>query len=266
MREFHTDISMVGGAKVTGLPTPSGSSDAVPKSYVDGAIEAIAWKDNVRAASTANVTVSGPGTSIDGVTLAASDRVLLKSQTTASENGIYIFTGSGTPMTRAADASTFDELESAVVGVDEGTTNAGTWWRQTAVNGTIGSTSIAWSSFMSGAPAASESAAGIAEIATQTETDTGTDDLRIVTPAKLKASKHFAKPFEATFGDGSATSFNFDHNFNTRSVVVECFKNSGNYDTVIPDVTRPSANRVTLTFASAPASNAMNVVIMGKQN
>lgn len=265
-REFHVDIALVGGRTVTGVPNPTASDHVANKAYVDGAIENISWKDAVRAASTGNVTLSGPGAAIDGVTLTSGDRVLLKNQTTGSENGIYIFTGAATPLTRAPDATTFAELEAAVVGVEEGTTQNGTWWRQSAVNGVIDTDTVSWGTFMSGAPSASESTAGIAEVATQTEVDAGSDDARFVTPAKLRAAKGtFTKPFAQTIGDGSTLSFNIDHNLNTRDVHVAVYKMSGNYDEIMVDVQRPTVNRVTVVFGTgnAPATNGVRVVVIG---
>lgn len=265
-KEFFVDINMNGGRTVTGVPTPVASTDVANKAYVDGAIESLAWKDSVRAASTGNLTLTGPGATIDGVTMVANDRFLAKDQTTPNQNGIYIWTGSATPATRAPDANTFEELENAVVGVEEGTTQALTWWRQSAVNGTIGVTAVAFGSFMSGAPDASESTKGIAEIATQTEADTGTDDLRIMTPLKTRNLKNaFNRTAVATVGDGSALSFNVDHNFNTRDVIVTVYRLSGNYDDIMVDIQRPTLNRVTVVFGTgnAPASNAVRIVVQG---
>jgi hypothetical protein len=258
---FLTDIDMNGAGKVVNLADPASAQDAATKAYVDSAVEGLAWKDSVRAASTASLTLSGPGASIDGVTLSNGDRVLVKNQSTGSENGLYIFNGSGSAMTRTVDMSTAAEVEQAVVTVEEGTTNAGTTWRQTAVNVTLGTTALAWTSFGTAAGAATETTAGVVELATQSETDTGTDDARAVTPLKLKNYPGAKLPFAQTIGDASATAFNIDHNFNTRDVVVAVFKNSGNYDDVLADVTRPTVNRVTVTFASAPASNAYRVVV-----
>lgn len=261
-RQQLSDLDFNNQAKPINLPAPTAAGDAATKGYVDSAIEGLAWKDNVRVASVANVTISGPGASINGIAMVANDRVLLKDQTAPAENGIYIWNGAAVPMTRALDASTFDELEQAVVTVDEGT-SAGATFRQSAVNGTLGTTAVTWGAFGTAAASATETVAGVAEIATQAEVDAGTDDQRFVTPAKLKSSKFFAKTFAQTVGDGSATSFNIDHNFNTRDVVVEIYRNSGNFDTVMADVTRPSLNRVTVAFASAPAASAFRVVVTG---
>lgn len=261
-KQVLTDFDFNNAARIVNLPDPTLAQHPATKAYVDSAVEGLAWKDSVRVASTANLTITGPGATIDGVTMSANDRVLLKDQTTASQNGLYIWNGAAVSMTRAADANTFAELEQAVVTVEEGT-SAGASFRQTAVNGTIDSTSVTWTSFGTSAAAATETTAGVLEIATQSETDAGTDDLRAITALKLNNWSGRKRKATATFGDGSATSFNIDHNFNTRDVQVEVYRNSGNYDSVLCDVTRPSVNRVTLTFAAAPAASAFNVVVLG---
>ena len=261
-KQVLSDFDFNNAARIVNLPDPTLAQHPATKAYVDSAVEGLAWKDSVRVASTANLTITGPGATIDGVTMSANDRVLLKDQTAASQNGLYIWNGAAVSMTRAADANTFAELEQAVVTVEEGT-SAGASFRQTAVNGTIDSTSVTWTSFGTSAAAATETTAGVLEIATQSETDTGTDDLRAITALKLNNWSGRKRKAIATFGDGSATSFNIDHNFNTREVQVEVYRNSGNYDSVLCDVTRPSVNRVTLTFAAAPAASAFNVVVLG---
>lgn len=258
-----SDLDMGGAARLLNLPDPTLAQHAATKAYVDSAVEGLAWKDSVLVASTVNINLAAPGATIDGVVMTINDRFLAKDQTTQSQNGIYVYNGSATSATRAADASTFPELEQAVITVEEGTSNAGTTWRQTQVNGTIDTDNVLFTAFGTSAGSATETAAGIAEIATQVETDTGSDDARIVTPLKLANWSERKRKAIATIGDGSATSFNLDHNFATRDVTVEVYKNSGNFDTVLVDVARPSTNRVTLTFAVAPASNSFNVVVIG---
>lgn len=256
------DIDMGSAARVLNLPDPTLAQHAATKAYVDSAVEGLAWKDSCRVATAANLTLSGPGATIDGITMVANDRVLVKNQTTTSQNGIYIWNGAAVAMTRSVDANTALELEQAVVTVEEGT-SAGATFRQTSVNFTLDSGAVAWTNFGTAAGSASESSAGVVEIATQVEADAGTDDLRAITPLKMANWSGRKLKFSALIGDGSATSFNVDHNFNTRDVIVEVYRNSGNYDTVICDVTRPTVNRVTLTFAVAPAASAFDVVIMG---
>lgn len=253
------DFNNVAG--IHNLPDGVSAQDPATVAQLNSAIEGVAWKDSVRVSTQGNLSISSPGSTIDGITMVANDRVLVRAQTTASENGIYIWNGAAVAMTRALDASTFAELEQAVTTVEEGT-NAGTSYRQTAVNGTLGSSSVSWTTFGTAAGAASETSQGIAEIATQAETDAGTDDARIVTPLKLATSVWAAKKFAANIGDGSATSYTVTHNLNTKDVRVEVYRNSGNFDTVLVEVQRGSVNAVTIVFDSAPASNAYRVLVL----
>jgi hypothetical protein len=257
----HTDLDFTGGAKLTGLPQSAANGQAVVHEQLQAAIEGVAWKDSVRVSTQGNLNLASPGATIDGITMAANDRFLARSQTTQSQNGIYIWNGAATPATRAADASTFAELEAAVVTVEEGT-DAGAGFRQTQVNGTIDTNNVVWASFGTSVPAASETTAGVAELATQAETNTGTDDLRIVTPLKLASSNFAKKKFSQAFGDGSATQYDITHNLNTLDVIVSV-RVAATDKEIICDITRTSVNVVRLNLASAPASNAMEVTIIG---
>ena len=261
-RKFFTDLDLQSVSKVINVPTPTAAGDAVPKSYVDSAVEGLAWKDSARVGTQSNINLASPGATIDGVTMASQDRVLVRNQSTQSQNGIYVWNGASTAMTRSLDASTFAELEQAIITVEEGT-DAGTTWRQTQINGTIDVSNVIFSSFAAAAPAASETTAGIAELATQAEVDAGTDDLRIVTPLKLATWSGRLRKVSTSVGDGSATSYVVTHNLNTRDVIIRVFPNSGQYDDVEVDVQRTSTTTATLVFATAPASNAYRVVVLG---
>lgn len=108
---------------------------------------------------------------------------------------------------------------------------------------------------------ATETTLGLAEIATQTEVNTGTDDLRIVTPLKLKTYLDAAVGgYAANVGNASATSFALTHNLGTRDVIVAIYDNA-TYEEVLADVVVTSTTVVTVAFAIAPSSNAYRVVI-----
>jgi hypothetical protein len=261
-RRFFTDIDMQSASKITNLPDATQDGDAVRFSQLKAAVEGLAWKDSCRVSTQATLNLASPGGAIDGVTMATQDRVLVRSQTAGAENGIYIWNGAAVAMTRALDADSFPELEQAVVSIEEGS-STGSTFRQTAVNGTLGTTTVTWATFGTSAPAASETTSGIAELATQAEVDAGTDDLRIVTPLKLATWSGRIKKFPQNIGDGSQTTYTVTHNLNTRDVVVRVFPNSGQYDDVEVDVQRTSVNAVALVFASAPAANAYRVVVIG---
>ena len=261
-RKFFTDIDMQSASKITNLPAATQPGDAVRFSQLNAAIEGLAWKDSCRVATQANLSIATPGATIDGVTMASQDRVLVRANTAGAENGIYVWNGAAVALTRSLDADNFDELEQAVVSIEEGA-STGTTYRQTAVNGIIGTTAVAWTVFGTSAPAASENTSGIAELATQAETDAGTDDLRIVTPLKLTNWSGRIKKFSQNIGDGSALTYTVTHSLNTRDVIVRVFPNSGQFDDVEVDVQRTSVNAVALVFATAPATNAYRVVVIG---
>lgn len=261
--KISADLVLELGARILGLTAATQSDQPVTLAQMNAAVEGLAWKDAVRVRTTANVNLASPGASLDGVAMAANDRFFAASQTAPADIGIYIWNGAATPATRAPDASTWDELVAAVIPVAEGT-SAGTQWRNTnAPGGTLGTTGVTFTSFGTSAAPASETTAGIAEVATQAEVDAGTDNTRMVSPQGLAGHSNRKRKHVAQIGDGAATAYTLTHNFNTRDVIVEVYRNSGNYDTVLPDITRPSVNGVTITFATAPAANAYNVVIIG---
>ena len=103
------------------------SDSLVSKEYVDAVKQSLDIKDSVRVASTANIDIANDlenGDTLDGVTLATGDRVLLKNQSTASENGIYVVVASGAA-SRSEDANASADVTSGMfVWVEEGTANA----------------------------------------------------------------------------------------------------------------------------------------------
>jgi len=120
----------IGSRRVTDVSTPVGVNDAATKGYVDSIAQGIDWKQSVRVATTAAGTLATAyenGDMVDDITLATGDRILLKNQTPASENGIYTVNVSGAP-TRALDLDTGTSAASAAVFVEEGTANADSGW------------------------------------------------------------------------------------------------------------------------------------------
>jgi hypothetical protein len=261
-KQVLTDLDFASAARITNLPDPVAAQQAATKAYVDSVVEGQSFKDSARVATQGNISLASPGATIDGVTMAVNDRVLVRAQTSQPENGIYIWNGAAVPMTRALDASTAAELEQAVISVEEGS-SANASFRQTTPNFTLGSGNVVWISFGTAAPAATETTAGIVEIATQAETDAGTDDARLVTPAKLANWSGRLRKVSQTFGDGAATQYTITHSLNTEDVHVEVYRTSGNKDSILCDVDRTSVNAIRLTFASAPALNAFRAVVIG---
>ncbi len=124
---------------------PVGGNDVVNKTYLDYFAAGLSWKQPVLCATTANITLTGLQT-LDGVTVVAGDRVLVKNQSTASQNGIYL--ASATAWSRAPDADTWNELISAITFIETGSTLTGSAWYCTAQpGGTLGTTAVNWSNF-----------------------------------------------------------------------------------------------------------------------
>ena len=141
----------VSSARITSVATPTGGTDAANKNYVDAQLQGLDVKNSVRVATTANGTLSSAfanGQTVDGITLATNDRILIKDQSTGSENGIYTVNASGAP-TRATD---FD-ADSEVTGgtfffVEEGTVNADNGFVMTNDGSvTVGTTALVFTQF-----------------------------------------------------------------------------------------------------------------------
>ena len=118
------NVSISGGS-VTGLGDPSSTSDAATKNYVDQAVAGLRTRVIAEAATTANVNLTNgleAGDSIDGVTLVAGDRVLVKDQTDATENGLYLAVSSGAA-SRDPEHDTIAELSGQMIVVNQGTAN-----------------------------------------------------------------------------------------------------------------------------------------------
>ena len=125
--------------------TPSGSNDIVNKAYVDFIAAGLTWKQAVRVATTVNLASLSGLLTIDTITVTSGERVLVKNQSTASQNGIY--TASASAWSRASDADTWDEYVGAITFVESGGQAGSAWYSSAQPGGTLGVTAINWSNF-----------------------------------------------------------------------------------------------------------------------
>lgn len=248
--------------KIVNLASPSAASDAVNKSYVDNVAAGLQWKPSVRAATTANGTLAtaySNGQVIDGVTLATNDRILIKNQSSGSENGIYVVNASGAP-TRATDADGAGELvANATVFVSEGTVQADQAFTCTT-NGTItvGSTSTVWAQFGGGQ---TYSAGNGLTVATNTFAVSAGTGITVGASVAIDSSVVVRK-FSQNIGDGTSTAITVTHNLGTRDVHVALY-DASTFAVVYADVVNTTTNTITVTFATAPTSSAYRVVVFG---
>lgn len=138
-------------ASITSTPTSLagyGITDAYTKTQVDSLVTGLEFKQSVRVATTANITLSGTQT-VDGVAVVAGDRVLVKNQTTASENGIYMVASGSWARSDDADNTPGSEVTTGMFTfVDSGTVNANSGWvLLTAGTISLGTTALTFSQF-----------------------------------------------------------------------------------------------------------------------
>ena len=136
----------ISGGSITGLGTPSNNTDAATKVYVDGLVTGLKTRIICRVATTANITTATDlqaGDTIDGVTLAEGNRVLVKNQSNATQNGIYLTAASGQNAARDPEFDTVAELAGQMVITQEGSAGADKFFLCTTDNsGSIGSVNI----------------------------------------------------------------------------------------------------------------------------
>lgn len=280
--------------KIVNLADPTANTDAVNKQYVDNVAAGLNWKQNVRAASTANVTISSPGTTLDGVTLTANDRVLLKDQSSAAENGIYVWTASGSALTRATDADTAAEIKNAAVRISEGSVNADKMYQMITDGAiTLGTTGLSWTIFGGGtsysadgqgielssttfsieldgstlaksasglrvgsgaAGAGLVESTGVLAVGAGTGITVAADTVSVDTSV---VARKFAADCVATTNPQT-----FTHSLGTKDVVVEVRRNSDDV-LVEADVTAASTNTVSVNFGGAPTAAQYRVVVIG---
>lgn len=258
--------------KIINLADPTNPQDASTKAYVDATINGMDWKASVRAATTAAGTLASSfanGQTIDGVTLATGNRILVKDQAAGAENGIYTVNASGAP-TRATDADASAEVTAGmVVPVEEGTANGDKAFILTT-NGaiTLGTTAIAFTQLPGSAGGSfyqtvQNAGSGLTQRATLNASTglTATDnsgssrtDLTIDTAVVVRK-------YAADIGDGSTTAITVTHNLGTKDVTVSVWDNTTPFNEILPDVGHTTTNTLTITFAVAPTSAQYRVVV-----
>jgi hypothetical protein len=149
------DLDIAGVNIINSGNVTSGSSGSTlaTKGYVDSVAQGLDIKSSCLVASTADINLSAPGSGfIDGINpttfTSGTTRILVKDQSLSQQNGIYIWNGTASAMTRSLDANTWDELVGAFTFIETGSTNADSGWVCTAdAGGTLGTTPVPFVKF-----------------------------------------------------------------------------------------------------------------------
>lgn len=251
-------VSM-GSQVLSNVATPSAGTDAANKNYVDAAVNGFDWKASVRAATTANITLSGTQT-IDGVAVVANDRVLVKNQTTASANGIYVVAAGA--WSRSADADSSAEVTPGMATfVEEGTANGNQQWVLTTdAPVALGTTSLTFAQV--GASGSAPTAGnGLTLVSNTYDVGQGTG-ITVAADSVGIDTAVVARKFTALVGNGSATSIAVNHALGNQWVTVQVVE-VATLAVVLCDVVLTDANNATVTFGTAPATNAYRVIVVG---
>lgn len=243
----------------------SSPTDLVTLQQLQASQRGLDWKPSVRAATTTNITLSAPQT-VDGVALIAGNEVLVKNQTTASENGIYVVAAGA--WTRRTDADSDEEVTSGLtVTVTEGTTkgtgtsqaNPVAWTLSTADPIVLDTTALTF--VVAGGGSTIYSAGdGLNLVGSTFNVVPGNGILADGTSTRVDPTVVVRK-FSTNIGNGSLTTFTTAHGLGTADVTV-AVKQVSNGEHVYPDITSDATN-VVLTFATAPASNAYRLIVHG---
>jgi len=244
--------------KITNLADPTGDADAANKGYVDGVAQGLKVKDSVVATTTANGTLSSAfanGESIDGVTLQTGDRILIKDQTTASQNGIYNVNASGAP-SRTTDMATGSNAAGAFVFVEQGTVNAENGFTCTSDTGSavVGTNNLTFAQFSGAGQIIAGD--GIAKSGNTLSADLKTNGGLVIESAKI-AVKLDATSITGTLalGDGGTGA--------TSATAALTNLGFSNYAKTLIDDADAAAARTTLGLGTMATQNANNVAITG---
>lgn len=244
---------------------PTNPQDSATKNYVDvtiaSATAGITYKAPVRVATTANITLSGTQT-IDSVSVTAGQRVLVKNQSTAANNGIYLCAAGA--WTRTTDADSAAELEGGViVPVDEGTANANTMWMLASDITTLGTDAMSWVQFGTGT--VYTASLGVQLVGSDIRANLGaglTLSGNTIVPDYTGSNVLKRKIATGVVGTSGA-DITITHSFalaNKEDVIVQVWE-SGVLTQV--GVTAVDVNSLTLSFAVTPTSNQYRYSMIG---
>lgn len=252
-----------GSQVISNVAAPSAGTDAANKTYVDGVAQGLDFKASVRVATTAAGTLASSFENtdvIDGITLATGDRILIKNQAAAAENGIYTVNASGAP-TRSTDSDASGELSGgSLVYVESGTTQGTTQWvvaSTTATPWVPGSSGSTWSQFSG----ASTATAGAGLTATGNVFAVGAGTGITVAADSVAVDTTTVARWLVLTTTGGATSEVLTHSLGNQYPLIQVASGSTPWDVQDLDIEKTSTTTLTLrATANLPAGLKVTVI------
>ncbi|MBV9805218.1 MAG: hypothetical protein JO130_18615 [Solirubrobacterales bacterium] len=252
--DYNLDFSA--GGRAINLPAPSNPGDAVTKAYADAISAGLQVKGAVVAQATANLSLSAPGATIGGVTMSSGERVLLTGQTTGSQNGIWVWNGASSALTRPAD---FASGSTQPGGVSVWVESVSQLWTLILTSGatvTVDTTTEAWS--QSNATNTYTAGNGLTltsgQFALGTPVTVANGGTGAGTAPAARTSLGVAGKYVTDIGDGSTTSFSVNHGLGTSDVAGVSVVDRGTGAMEIADWAVVDTNHVSITFGTAPSA------------
>lgn len=199
------------------------------------------------------------GSVIDGYTLVLGNRILIKNQANAAENGIYTVNSTGAP-SRSADGATGELLTNTTTRVNNGSVNIDTAWTLTTTGTiTVGTTPQTWVRSDSGTPYSAGN--GLSLNSNTFAVNAGAGIIADGTSTRIDPTVVVRK-YAIDIGDGTSTTITVTHSLGSMDVVTVLY-NKSTGEVVDTDIVNATTNTVTLTFASAPGTAAYRAVVHG---
>ena len=255
----------MGGQRIGNLADGVSAADAVTLNQLQAVLRGLKWKNSVKVATTTNITLSNTQT-IDGVAVVAGDRVLVKDQSTASANGVYVVAASA--WARAGDFDDTVEITSAAaIPVEQGTANGDSVWILTTDGAiTIGTTSLSFTRLGGTGTTYTAAASGGLDLtgsAFSVKKKAGGGLASDADGLYLDAANYsgFGKVFEIDVPSGS-TSPVITHGLGRRWVCAHVYEISSGAE-IDCDPVATSTTQMTLTFGTAPTAGQYRFVACG---
>lgn len=249
------------GSRIQGMAAASELTDAATWGQVQNIVAGLTMHNSVRAKTVGNQALTGAAT-VDGVVLVTGDRVLVASQTTGTQNGIYVVNTSGA-WALANDAKIGTIKAGAMVIVEEGTANADTLWVMTNDGQITSSTTQGWSRFQAGQTLAAGDGVKITNGVISLIIGAGL--ILDGTSLRLDPSYGFAAHKFAMNVPSGSTVATVNPGLGTANFVMGLYKlnGDGSKDEVIKDAKIVSATRIDFTFATAPTADQYQIIAIG---